>query len=119
MRRTLILLAMVWAIGAMAADVTVSADRRSAESVFGEIMRQTGTNFIYPSGLLDGITVSVHADNEPLGRVLGRMFDGTGIEYRIRGNNVTLKRRPVPPVRTKILNGFVREAGTGRPCREP
>ncbi len=115
MRRTLILLAMVWAVAAMAADVTVSADRRSAESVFGEIMRQTGTNFIYPAGLLDGITVSVHADNEPLGRVLGRMFDGTGIEYRIRGNNVTLRRRPAPVVRTKILNGFVREAGTGEP----
>lgn len=114
MRKSLILPALLWAAGAMAADVTINADHRSAESVFAEIMRQTDTNFIYPAGLLDGLKVSVHAGNEPLDRVLARMFDGTDIEYRIRGNNVTLRRRKAPTVTpTKRVSGFVREAASG------
>ncbi len=85
-------------ISAAAQNVTLSASNRNAESVFTELIHQTGKNFIYPSGLLNGLKVSVNAADTPLPKVLDDMFRGTGITYRIRGNNVTLKRERPKPV---------------------
>ncbi|MDE7407464.1 MAG: TonB-dependent receptor, partial [Muribaculaceae bacterium] len=77
---------------------------------------QTGKNFVYPSELLEGVSVTVKADKEPLDRVLNRMFAGTDIVYKMRGRNVMLMRKAVhsSPTPAKVtISGFVREKGSG------
>lgn len=100
-----------------AQNVTIKVDRKPAAAVFARIMRQTDKNFIYSSGLLDGVKVSVTAKNEPLEQVLRRMFSGTGITFTIRGNNILLHRakQPAPKhpeAKTVTVSGYIREAET-------
>ncbi len=102
----------MWMVIPVAAQrVTVHADRRPAGPVFEETMRLAGKNFVYPAGLLNGITVTVHADDSPLDEVLKLMFAGTDISYRIKGKNVILQKSESP--RAVTLSGYVREASTG------
>ena len=61
-------------VAVSAQRVTITANGRSAESVFKELMRQTGKNFIYQSGTLSGLRVNVNAKNRPLGEVLDEIF---------------------------------------------
>lgn len=75
--------------------VTVHADSRPAEEVFKSVMHQTGMNFAYSSDLLDGMKVTLNVTDVPLDRALQKMFDGTDIEYKIKGKNVRLKRKPI------------------------
>ena len=100
------------AITLQAQNVTLTAKNKDAEKVFAELIHQTGKNFIYPSGLLDGLKVNVNADNAPLTRVLDKMFAGTGVTYKIKGNNVTLKREKIKSVTKHTISGFVTEEGT-------
>ena len=83
--------ALATAIAACAADVTVHAADKAAVAVFHDLMQQTGMNFVYSADALEGLKVSVDADNKPLKRVLGEMFRGTGVKFKIRGNDVILK----------------------------
>ncbi|MBD5262222.1 MAG: TonB-dependent receptor plug domain-containing protein [Bacteroides sp.] len=76
-----------------AQKVSINAQNRPAEKVFAELMQQSGKNFIYQADLLKPLKVTITADKEPLQRVLDRMLDGTGIGYRMRGNNVLLFRK--------------------------
>ncbi len=77
-------------------NVTLKAKDEPAAMVFRSIVEQTGKNFVYSSELLDGLTVTVEADNKPLKKVLGEMFGKTDIEYKIKGKNVVLKRKYKP-----------------------
>ncbi|MDE6279296.1 MAG: STN domain-containing protein, partial [Paramuribaculum sp.] len=85
-----LIIAVVFSVSAQ--NVTIKATDRDAESVFAELIQQTGKNFIYPAGLLNGLKVTVNAGNTPLSEVLDKMFGHTGISYTIKGNNVTLKQ---------------------------
>ena len=82
-----------------AQKVTIRAINQPAAQVFRSIMDQTGKNFVYSSDVLKDIRVSVNAKNQPLKKVLEEMFKGKGISYKIKGNNVILKReeRKMPP----------------------
>ncbi|MDE5642224.1 MAG: TonB-dependent receptor [Muribaculaceae bacterium] len=93
--RRLILILMIAAAGTAAAarNVSISAYDRPASEVFRSLVEQTGKNFVYSSELLDGLNVTVVARNEPLKKVLRRMFAKTDIEFTIKGDNVLLKRR--------------------------
>ncbi len=98
--------------------VTVHAKGEAAEKVFSDIMKQTGKNFIYSPEVLKGVKITAKTDNMPLGDALKRIFAGTGVEYRIKGNNVLLTRRA--PQQEKVnklwrVSGFVREEETGEP----
>lgn len=101
-------------IACVARNVSVHVTDAAADRVFADMVRQTGMNFVYPAGLLDGLTISVSADDEPMDQVLRRMFDGTDIKYRIKGNNVVLARiRQAAAVRRQVtVRGFVRAAGS-------
>lgn len=109
------------AVAALAspADITIHANQRPATSVFAEIMRQSGKNFVYASEVLNGVKVTVNANGRPLNQVLDEMFAGTGISWKMRGNNIILTRSKAPqasPARaTATVSGFVREEGTGEP----
>lgn len=90
----LAILLCLMALCASAQDVTVHAVDAPAADVFRTIMEQTGKNFVYATDVLRDVRVTVEADNKPLKMVLDDMFRGSGIDYRIRGNDVVLKRRP-------------------------
>lgn len=118
MKRTLLTVTVLLSaafITLSAQNVTLTAHDRNAESVFAELLQQTGKNFIYPSGLLKGLKVTVKADNSPLRVVLDNMFKGTGISYKIKGNNVTLTREKGKPASRFTISGFVKEEGSDEP----
>lgn len=79
-----------------AQKVTVKAADEPASEVFRRIVEQTGMNFVYSSDVLDDVRVSVDATNMPLKKALTMMFEGTDIEYRIKGKNIMLRRKPEP-----------------------
>ncbi len=111
MKRSIILALIIAAVLSVSAqNVTLRATDRDAESVFAELLQQTGKNFIYPAGLLNNMKVSVNARNTPLTEVLDRMFSGTGITYNIKGNNVTLRRADRKQAAKLTVSGFVKEA---------
>lgn len=104
--------AMVGGQSTFAANVTVRATDADAATVFARMMEDTGLNFIYSSDLLKGRKVSVEATDEPLEKVLDRMFAGSDITYEISGNNVMLMRRAKPRLQRVTLSGFVVEGGS-------
>lgn len=55
-------------------------------------MRQSGKNFIYASDLLKGVKIDVNVKEMPLGKTLKKMFRNTGIDYKVKGNNIILVR---------------------------
>ena len=80
-------------VAAVARNVTVHAVNQPAANVFREIMEQTGKNFVYSSDLLKDLNLTVNAENKPLKTVLSDMFDGTDIDFKIKGNNVLLRKK--------------------------
>lgn len=90
-----ILLSVMLCISAvcMARNVTVRAVDEPAASVFRSIVEQTGKNFVYSSDLLKDMRVSVNVVDVPLEKALTAMFRDTDIEWKIKGNNIVLKRR--------------------------
>lgn len=99
-RMILLCAAMSLSLAGVAQRVTLTVVDRPAAEVFRSIMAQTDKNFVYPSQLLDGVRVSVDVRNKPLKAVLKDMFGDTDVEFRIKGNDVILKRRATPrPVR--------------------
>lgn len=73
-----------------AQKITVSSQGRPAAEVFADIMRQSGKNFVYSSDLLRGVRVDVNVRNQSLKKTLKAMFRGTGIDFKIKGNNILL-----------------------------
>ncbi|MDE7024833.1 MAG: STN domain-containing protein [Paramuribaculum sp.] len=93
-RYVIVILVSVWAaISMVAQNVTIHAVNQPASAVFRTLVEQTGWNFVYASDLLADIKVSVNAKNKPLKKVLDEIFKGTDIVYKIKGNNVILKRK--------------------------
>ena len=90
-------------ITATARNVSIKAANQPAATVFRNLIEQTGMNFVYSSELLANVRISVNAKDKPLKNVLDEIFTGTGIEYKIKGDNVILKRKavkkknPAPP----------------------
>ncbi len=74
-------------------NVTISVVDQPAASVFRSLMEQTGKNFVYSSELLKDVKVTVSATNKPLKSVLSEIFSNTSIDYKIKRNNVILKRK--------------------------
>ncbi|MDE5844883.1 MAG: STN domain-containing protein, partial [Muribaculaceae bacterium] len=94
--RKLILLIILLCVGITAAarNVTVSAVSKPAAVVFRSIVEQTGMNFVYSSELLDDMIVTLNVKDKPLKKALDLMFRNTDIEYKIKGKNIILKRKP-------------------------
>lgn len=94
---TVLVAMLLMALAAAARGVTVDADSCAAEVVFREIMEQTGKNFVYQADAMSGVKVSVHARNKSLKSVLAMMFAATDISYKIRGNDIILRRKRRTP----------------------
>lgn len=110
-----ILLTIALALSAsalFARKITYSAVNTPAEKVFADLMKITGYNFSYDSSVLRGLKISVNASDASLDSVLSRIFADTPVTYSIRGRNVVLKRKPLPP-REFLLSGTVTEQSSG------
>lgn len=90
---SLIIVCLFFAIALCAQKVSVKAINQPAAVVFRSLVEQTGKNFVYSSDLLKDVRVTVSADRKPLKTVLNEMFHDSDIEFKIKGNNVILKRR--------------------------
>ena len=100
-----IILMLCVAFVATAQKVTLHVVDQPAATVFRQLMEQTGKNFVYSSAVLENVKVSVDARNMPLKKVLARMFDGTDIEFTIKGDNVVLKRKRRKPEKVGVNPG--------------
>ena len=98
--RVLFILLCVSAVCA-AKNVTIRAVNQPAAEVFRSIVEQTGKNFVYSSDLLTNMRVTINVNDKSLKYTLSAIFDDTNIEYRIKGKNIILKRRPKPKVKHK------------------
>ena len=92
---SLLIVAVALPFAVVAQHVTIHANGQPAAKVFREIMDQTGKNFVYSSDLLKDLVITVNADRKPMKKVLSAMFDGTDIVYKVKGNNVILKRKKI------------------------
>lgn len=98
--RVLFILLCVSAVCA-AKNVTIRAVNQPAAEVFRSIVEQTGKNFVYSSDLLTNMRVTVNVNDKSLKYTLSAIFDVTNIEYKIKGKNIILKRRPKPKAKRK------------------
>lgn len=98
--RVLFILLCVSAVCA-AKNVTIRAVNQPAAEVFRSIVEQTGKNFVYSSDLLTNMRVTVNVNDKSLKYTLSAIFDDTNIEYKIKGKNIILKRRPKPKAKRK------------------
>lgn len=89
----IVIVTLCFAGSMLAQNVTIHARNQPAAAVFRQLIEQTGKNFVYSSELLQDFKVTLNAKNKPLNYVLSEMFHNTSIEYKIKGNNVILKRK--------------------------
>lgn len=112
MKRIIFLLLAAVALSAAAQNVTVSAVDRPAAEVFRSIVGQTGMNFVYSSDLLAGVKVTVDVKDKPLRKALDIIFKDTGIEYKIKGRNVVLKKKRAAKEKPRPVNAPKFEVAT-------
>ncbi|OUQ54936.1 SusC/RagA family protein [Alistipes sp. An116] len=103
------------AVHAQNARVTIRGNKVKMEQVISAIERQTRYLFGIDDDVNTGLLVTVHAENEPLKKVLDEMFRGTDIVYTVEGTNILLTRRPAAPQsRAVSVTGRVTDA-SGQP----
>lgn len=92
-------------IAVQAQKITLNSSGRPAAVVFAEVMRQSGKNFIYDSEILKGVNININVRNQSLKKTLNLMFRDTDIQYKIKGKNILLVRKPrkkkIPDVKFK------------------
>ena len=103
------------ALRAQNVRVTIRENGAKMEQVISAIERQTRYLFGIDDEVNTDLPVTVHAENEPLKKVLDEMFRGTDIIYTVEGTNILLTRRPAAPQsRAASVTGRVTDA-SGQP----
>ena len=103
------------ALRAQNVRVTIRENGSKMEQVISAIERQTRYLFGIDDEVNTDLPVTVHAENEPLKKVLDEMFRGTDIVYTVEGTNILLTRRPAAPQsRAVSVSGRVTDA-SGQP----
>lgn len=77
-----------------AQKVTINAMKQPAAVVFRNIVEQTGKNFVYSSELLKDMRVTINVKDKPLKQTLSIMFKDSDIEWKIKGKNIILYKKP-------------------------
>lgn len=111
-KSTIIIVALLCANAAGAQNISVSATDAPADSIFTQIMRLSGKNFIYNPKLLANKKFSIKAEHKSLNVVLDELFHNSGVDYKIKGDNIILFERKHGSEMVTI-SGFVREGLNG------
>lgn len=78
------------------AKVSIQANGFSIQEVMREIEKQTDYLFVYDKNEVNvNRKVSVNVNNESVSEVLNRVFEGTGVAYKVVGKNITLVKGAV------------------------
>lgn len=76
------------------AKVSIQANGFSVQKVISEIEKQTDYLFVYDKNEVNvNRKVSLKANNEFVSEVLNKIFEGTGVTYKVVGKNITLINR--------------------------
>ena len=78
---------------AISQKVSVKANEVPVETVFKDIMDQTGRNFVYSSGVLDGLKVTVDIKDVGLKHALNIIFKNSDIKFKIKGRSILLMKK--------------------------
>ena len=83
---------MFFAIGNLPAqNVTLDVQQTSIKTILREIQSQTTYRFVYNDALVEmEAIISLAVKDEPLESVLKKMFDGRGISYEMKDNQIIL-----------------------------
>ena len=92
--------------------ITISLKNASLESVFSEIRKQTGINFIYTKDLLQrAAKVSIEVRNESLQKVMELVMKDQPLTYTLLDEYVVIKKKPAPvawvPEGPRVVKGIV------------
>lgn len=89
--------------------ITISVKNATLETIFAEIRKQTGINFIYTKDLLQRTSkVSIDVRNESLQRVMELIMKDQPLSYTVLDEYVVIKKKPVPELNTIIPDKEVR-----------
>lgn len=73
------------------AKVSILANGFSVQKVISEIEKQTDYLFVYDKNEINvNRKVTLNANNESVSQVLNKIFEGTGVIYKLVGKNITL-----------------------------
>lgn len=108
----LCLLCMIFFAQGMRAQVTLNATGKTIKQVIEMLEEQQDYSFFYSDKLADlEKTVNISANNENIASVLGKLFQGTNIAFKVEPDNqivLSLKgQRPNPNQRTRKISGTV------------
>lgn len=94
MKRLLIILILLPVFqAAVCQKVSIKANDVPAETVFKDIMGQTGWNFVYTSSILDGLRVTLDVKDVGMKRALNLIFKDSDIKYKMKGKSVLLMKK--------------------------
>ena len=104
------------------AQITVNGKSMSAIQAISQIEKAGNYTFFYNAEDLDGINLGDINVSGSINSVLGKIFSGTGITYRLQGNEIILqkgekvvRRLPKDASQGKIVTGIVTDASDGEP----
>ena len=98
-RMTALVLGLVFSTGQMfAQNITLNIENAPISTILQEIQSQSNYRFVYNSALVNvQATASVSVQNASLETVLETLFEGTGIAYETRDNQIVLRQSAYPP----------------------
>ncbi|MCK9624946.1 MAG: TonB-dependent receptor [Bacteroidales bacterium] len=112
------LLCLLFTFSMNAQTVNIQLNDTPIKDVLKSITNQTNYSFIFSDVLTDvekKVDFSYKASNEPIGKILDKLFEGTSILYSIKGKQVALQTKELKTPQTIIVKGTVRAADNGDP----
>ena len=100
----------------LAQTVTLNAKSQSLKSIFHEIRKQTGKDFLYNSNLVNNLQkADLHVSNVDWKKALEILLKPNGLQYKTNGNTVLIfpledSLSKVPESKQQQIRGFVRNS---------
>lgn len=97
----------VTAYGQTGERISLKMNNATVEEVFNRIEKESGYRFLYSRNVVDVTRrVSITANRESIGSVLGKLFANTDIAYEIKDNKIVLSKKAAqaPGPDAAILN---------------
>lgn len=84
--------------------LTLNLENVSVESAIGQIQQNSDYRFIFNTSDIDLVRkITLHVKDKPIDFVLGRLFGGTSVSYKISDTQVILKRENIQNLSANVL----------------
>lgn len=116
MKRILCTLYLVTLALFLSAQITLDVHNEAIRAILPRIEQQTDWHFFYNSSL-EGLdkTVTVQIHNVSLEQALKRVFNGSGIEYKMTDNRIIVLSAKPKPDAARTVSGVVVDKATNEP----